>query len=168
VDKAVLHHEDCDKFQLTLEKINSPELEDWLGSFLIFSCAVFRLALLGLSPFSATHTPALQASTSTRHGVCGFEKLCGTVVMESAAVPIATQPGSALAPQPNTTSTINSHGYEEAPTASSDLVWRAEIVKQLFGEVGEVITGGIPSPFAKPCLHLFYIVITRCRLYLRS
>ena len=33
------------------------------------------------------------------------------------------------------------HGIEEAPTASSDLVWRAEIVKQLFGDVGEVITG---------------------------
>lgn len=39
------------------------------------------------------------------------------------------------------TTTLNSHGYEEAPTASSDLVWRAEIVKQLFGDVGEVITG---------------------------
>jgi hypothetical protein len=37
--------------------------------------------------------------------------------------------------------TSPSHGYEEAPTASSDLVWRAEIVKQLFGDVGEVITG---------------------------
>ncbi len=38
-------------------------------------------------------------------------------------------------------SSSSSHGFEEAPTASSDLVWRAEIVKQLFGEVGEVITG---------------------------
>jgi hypothetical protein len=56
------------------------------------------------------------------------------------ASPIAN-PGSSPAPTATTTSVTNSHGYEEAPTASSDLVWRAEIVKQLFGEVGEVITG---------------------------
>ncbi len=53
----------------------------------------------------------------------------------------------------------SSHGFEEAPTASSDLVWRAEIVKQLFGDVGEVITGMISlllyfSPFLSVTLFL--------------
>jgi hypothetical protein len=56
--------------------------------------------------------------------------------------------------------TSPSHGYEEAPTASSDLIWRAEIVKQLFGDVGEVITGT-----ATTCLSLIIFTFIPFQLY---